>query len=266
LGELRKRVIAGCFLAPVIGAVFYFLPPRWFIIFVALVILIALHEITTMVQIRERYILVFLPLVGLVPLYSKQLPLFILWLLISPFLYLLWKFFQSKEKQENVNEDIIKGTIIMVFGGVFIVIPLFSFYILKELNNYYPLILLMAVWASDICAFIAGKNFGKRPFAPLISPKKTYEGFIGAVLGSTIIIVASHTLFGFSIIKSLVIGIAIGVLGQAGDLLESAAKRVSGKKDSSSLIPGHGGILDRIDSFIFTAPFLMFICTTWKAW
>jgi phosphatidate cytidylyltransferase len=87
---------------------------------------------------------------------------------------------------------------------------------------------------------------------------------MGAVLGSTIIIVASHTLFGFGIAKSLLIGIAIGVLGQAGDLLESAAKRVSGKKDSSSLIPGHGGILDRIDSFIFTAPFLLCICMMWK--
>ena len=264
MGELKKRVLAGSFLAPVIAACFYFLPPLWFFIFLAIIVLIALYEITIMAHIKEKYILVFLSLIGLSPLYAKEFPLYILWLLASPLLYLLWKFFQSKEKQENINEDLIKGTIIIVLGGVFIVIPLFSFYMLKELNNCFPLILLMAVWASDICAFVAGKNFGKRPFAPLISPKKTYEGFMGAVLGSTIIIVASHTLFGFSIAKSLVIGVAIGVLGQAGDLLESAAKRVSGIKDSSSLIPGHGGILDRIDSFIFTAPFLLCVCTMWK--
>jgi phosphatidate cytidylyltransferase len=264
LGELRKRVIAGCFLAPVVAACFYFLPPFWFFIFLAMVVLIALYEIGTIAQVREKYILVFLSLIGLLPLYFRQLPLYTLWLLASPFLYLLFKFFQENRKQGDINEDIIRGIIVMVLGEVFIIIPIFSFYLLKELNNYFPLILVLAVWASDICAFVAGKNFGKRPFAPLISPKKTYEGFMGAVLGSTIIIVASHTLFGFGIAKSLLIGIAIGVLGQAGDLLESAAKRVSGKKDSSSLIPGHGGILDRIDSFIFTAPFLLCICMMWK--
>jgi phosphatidate cytidylyltransferase len=264
LGELRKRVIAGSFLAPVVAACFYFLPPFWFFIFLAIVAVIVLYEIATMVQIREKYILVFLSLIGLSPLYFKQFLLYILWLLASPLFYLLWKFFQSKEKQEDINEDIIKGTIIILLGEVFIIIPIFSFYMLKELNSYFPLILLMAVWASDICAYIAGKTFGKRLFAPLISPKKTYEGFMGAVLGSTVIIGSSHTLFGFSIAKSLLIGVAIGVLGQAGDLLESATKRVSGKKDSSSLIPGHGGILDRIDSFIFTAPFLTCICTMWK--
>ena len=217
-----------------------------------------------MAQIREKYILVFLSLIGLLPLYFQQFPLYILWLLVSPFLYLLFKFFQRSKKQENVNEEIIKGTTVILLSEVFIIIPFFAIYMLKELNNNFPIILLFSVWASDICAFVTGKNFGKRPCAPLISPKKTYEGFMGAVLGSTIIIVSSYALFGFSIGKSIVIGIAIGVLGQAGDLLESAAKRVSGIKDSSSLIPGHGGILDRIDSFIFTAPFLMCICTIWK--
>jgi phosphatidate cytidylyltransferase len=264
LGELQKRVIAGSFLAPIVAACFFFLPPHWFFVFLAMVAFVALYEIAAMAHIKEKYILVFLTLIGLSPLYFKEFPLYILWLLASPLLYLLRKFFQRNEKEVDINKEIIKGAIVIVFGGVFIIIPLFSFYTLKEVNNWFPLILLMAVWASDIGAFVAGKTFGKRPFAPLISPKKTYEGFIGAVLGSTIIIVSSQTLFGFGIVKSLITGIAIGVFGQAGDLLESAAKRVSGIKDSSSLIPGHGGILDRIDSFIFTAPFLMCICTIWK--
>jgi phosphatidate cytidylyltransferase len=264
LGELRKRVIAGSFLAPVVAACFFFLPPHWFFIFLAIVASVALYEIAAMAHIREKYIIVFLTLIGLSPLYFKDFPLYILWLLTSVFLYLLLKFFQRNEKQGDINKEIIKGTIVIMLGAIFIIIPLFSFYALKELNNWFPLILLMAVWASDICAFVAGKTFGKRPFAPLISPKKTYEGFMGAILGSTIIIVLSQTLFGFGIVKSLITGVAVGVFGQAGDLLESAAKRVSGIKDSSSLIPGHGGILDRIDSFIFTAPFLVSICTIWK--
>ena len=185
-------------------------------------------------------------------------------LLASSFLYLLRKFFQGGENQENVNLDIVKGTVTTIFGGLFIVVPLFSFYLLKEQNNSYPLLLLFSVWASDIGAFVAGKNFGRRPFAPLISPKKTYEGFLGAILGSTLVMVLSQGLFNFGLVRSFMTGIAIGILGQAGDLLESAVKRVLGKKDSSALIPGHGGILDRIDSFIFTAPFLLYICTTWK--
>ncbi len=264
MGELRKRVIAGCFLAPVVTALFYFLPPFWFFIFLAVVVFIALHEIAVIAQIDGKYILVLLSFTGLLPLYFKQFPLYILWLLASPLLYLLLKFFQKNNEQKNVNEEIVKGTTALLLSEVFIIIPFFAIYMLKEHNNYYPIILLFAVWASDICAFIMGKNFGKRPFAPLISPKKTYEGFMGAILGSTIVIVSSHTLLNLSIGKSFIAGIIIGILGQAGDLLESAAKRVSGVKDSSSLIPGHGGVLDRIDSFIFTAPFLVCVCTTWK--
>jgi CDP-diglyceride synthetase len=123
LGELRKRIIAGCFLAPVVAACFYFLPPRWFFIFLAIVALIALYEIAVMASIKEKHILVFLSLIGLSPLYFKQFPLYILWLLASPFFYLLLKFFQRNKKQESVNEEIIKGTIIIVLSGVFIIIP-----------------------------------------------------------------------------------------------------------------------------------------------
>jgi phosphatidate cytidylyltransferase len=77
-----------------------------------------------------------------------------------------------------------------------------------------------------------------------------------------IIIVAFHRLLDFTIAKALITGALIGILGQAGDLLESVAKRVSHTKDSSAFIPGHGGVLDRIDSFIFTAPFWYF-CIIW---
>jgi len=142
-----------------------------------------------MVAVSKKYLLVLLSLIGLLPLYFKQFPLFILWLLISPFFYLLLHFFRKDKGHGDLNEKILKGTAVMLFGEVFIVVPFFSMYMLRELNDYFPFILLLAVWASDIGAFIAGKNFGKRLLAPAMSPKKTYEGLLGAVLGSAVITV-----------------------------------------------------------------------------
>ncbi|HBL23722.1 MAG TPA: phosphatidate cytidylyltransferase, partial [Deltaproteobacteria bacterium] len=135
-------------------------------------------------------------------------------------------------------------------------------YLLKELDPLFPLILLVSIWASDTFAFIIGKNLGKHPLAPQISPKKTVEGLLGSALGSLAVTTAAYQLLGLSIAGALVVGAATGILGQAGDLLESACKRVFNTKDSSQLIPGHGGLLDRIDSFIFTAPFL-YTCLVW---
>ncbi len=115
--------------------------------------------------------------------------------------------------------------------------PLLLFYLLKELQALFPLILLLSIWASDIFAYGIGKKFGKHPLAPRISPKKTIEGLMGATLGSLIVITASHQLLGLSVPAALGVGAATGVLGQAGDLLESACKRVFNTKDSSQLIP-----------------------------
>lgn len=121
------------------------------------------------------------------------------------------------------------------------------------------LIPLFALWAGDSAAIFAGKYLGKRLLAPKISPKKTVEGAIanfifcigGAMLGGYIA--------GIPMIWSAGCGIAAGILGQAGDLFQSAWKRRFDKKDSGSLLPGHGGILDRIDSLLFTAPVVALI-------
>jgi phosphatidate cytidylyltransferase len=264
LGELKKRVTTGLLLAPIVVAFFYFLPPLWFFTFLAAVTSLALYEVTVMARAQGKYLIIILSLVSLLPLYFERFDAYILWLLVSPLIYLILRFIQGDGKQEGINEKIIKGIVIILLSEVFIIIPVFSIYMLKGLNNYLPLVLLLTVWASDIGAYMTGKTFGKRPLAPMMSPNKTVEGLLGAVSGSAIIIVLSHNLLGFSIIQSLLTGIALGILGQAGDLLESAGKRVSSAKDSSSLIPGHGGVLDRLDSFIFTAP-LLYICLMWKA-
>jgi phosphatidate cytidylyltransferase len=117
-------------------------------------------------------------------------------------------------------------------------------------------LLMLTVIASDTAQYYTGRLFGRRPLSPVISPKKTVEGAIGGfVFGAlTLTIGGAWWLPRVDITLRVLIGVAIVALGIVGDLFESSLKRAAGVKDSSSLIPGHGGILDRIDALLFAAP------------
>jgi len=207
--------------------------------------------------IAERYLVLLLSILGFVPLYTQSIHIFLMWLLFSPVIFLITQFLQRESiKKDNVNRNIMRGVSIMLLAEIFIILPLFYLYLLKDVNAIFPLILILALWASDIAAYFLGKTFGKKLLVPRISPKKTYLGLLGAVIGPMIVMALSSRFMGTGIIESIIIGCLIGLLGQIGDIFESAGKRVCDVKDSSSLLPGHGGILDRIDSLIFTAPFL----------
>lgn len=113
------------------------------------------------------------------------------------------------------------------------------------------------IWVNDSFAYLIGKNFGKRKLFPSVSPKKTIEGFAGGFIGSV--------LAGFLIFKYvgyyplwvwLTMGLVVAILGTVGDLVQSKIKRLAGVKDSGRLMPGHGGLYDRLDSIIFVAPFV----------
>jgi phosphatidate cytidylyltransferase len=121
---------------------------------------------------------------------------------------------------------------------------------------YVTLLLIATVVVSDSAQFYSGRTFGRRPLAPTISPKKTIEGAIGGVLFGTLfmLIAGSWLLPGAAPVSLTAAGLAVVVLGICGDLFESRLKRVAGVKDSSALIPGHGGILDRIDALLFATP------------
>jgi phosphatidate cytidylyltransferase len=118
------------------------------------------------------------------------------------------------------------------------------------------LLLMIVIVISDSAQYYTGRRFGKRPLAPTISPKKTVEGAIGGMVFGTLAMAAGgHYVFTSSPLWVLaLLGAAISLLGIVGDLFESLLKRSAGVKDSSNLIPGHGGVLDRIDSWLFAAP------------
>jgi len=113
---------------------------------------------------------------------------------------------------------------------------------------------LVITWAGDTAAYFAGRALGKRPLAPVLSPKKTWEGTIASLLGALLVAVAFQRWMFVPVAHLLAMAAAGNVAGQAGDLLESAYKRSAGVKDSGALLPGHGGVLDRIDALILAIP------------
>jgi phosphatidate cytidylyltransferase len=124
-----------------------------------------------------------------------------------------------------------------------------------------PRLLLFALaitWAADTTAYFVGRAIGKHPLAPHISPKKTWEGSIGSILGSLVVAYAFHYWLPIPIPHLLAMATLGNVAGQMGDLLESAYKRSAGVKDSGALLPGHGGVLDRIDALILCIPVIWF--------
>lgn len=118
------------------------------------------------------------------------------------------------------------------------------------------LLLVLAVWAYDTGAYFVGKRYGRARFLGHISPSKTYAGLIGGVVAATIVSAVVLWALGQPAQTGLIVGPLIALAAQAGDLAESMLKRAAGAKDSGRLIPGHGGILDRVDSFLFAAPVL----------
>lgn len=153
---------------------------------------------------------------------------------------------KNKITFENIGFFIV-GVLYIGFGFSYMIAT-------RNLDNGFILILfiIFTTWASDSGAYFSGKYFGKRKLWPAISPKKTIEGSIGGLLFSIIIGLIFNYFFNINnYLTVILISSLISVVGQLGDLVESALKRSKNVKDSGSLLPGHGGILDRFDSLIF---------------
>ena len=116
------------------------------------------------------------------------------------------------------------------------------------------LLLVLGVWAYDTGAYFVGTRWGRARFLTHISASKTYAGLAGGLIASTAVVALMLWGLGQNLLHAMALGPLVGLAAQAGDLAESMLKRAAGAKDSSRLIPGHGGILDRVDSFLFAAP------------
>jgi phosphatidate cytidylyltransferase len=130
-------------------------------------------------------------------------------------------------------------------------------------SPYGVILILIAVagpWISDSGAYFAGRFFGRHLFFPSLSPNKTVEGSIGGLLATVLVVgLVSYAFLDFTLVKAAVIGAGVSVFSQSGDLFESILKRILDVKDLGHFLPGHGGVLDRVDSLLFTAPAVYYI-------
>lgn len=141
--------------------------------------------------------------------------------------------------------------------GTFYIALFVYFYLIRTLDGgwVWMLAMLAGTWSGDTAAYFVGKKLGRKKLAPGLSPGKTVEGAIGGVAGSVLGVLLIYLVYPWYLVyKFIALGVLVGVAGILGDLFESSLKRTAGVKDAGLIIPGHGGVLDRFDSMLFTAP------------
>jgi phosphatidate cytidylyltransferase len=152
----------------------------------------------------------------------------------------------------------VMPAIAMSSAGIFFIALPFSYILrvneIERVGKQLVLFTLVLVWAGDMLAYFVGKSVGRVKMAPALSPKKTWEGAVANVIASVLVAVAFARWMQIDTLTLAVIAAAANIAGQAGDLIESAYKRGALVKDSGALLPGHGGVLDRIDSLILATP------------
>jgi len=253
---LKQRVLSSVVLIPIVG-VLAWLGGWWFSAFVAFYAAVTAWELLRMVG-RNAFaqpimwlgvpVAALLVLEGGMPQNPLRLQAF---LVIIVLIGLTTALFLNRK---NAPTDLL-----ITLGGAFYLGMTLRFLALlrnREEGLWWLVVTAVSVWALDSGAYFVGRAIGSHKLWPRISPKKTWEGFFGGMIAGALAaaLMAQFLLPGVSWLQGSLLGVIIGAVGPLGDLSESLFKRQAGVKDSSHLIPGHGGFFDRIDSFIFVAP------------
>jgi len=265
-GALVKRVIAAFFLIPAIVFVVVYTAPFWVFASASGLVTLALVEYNNLSPLPARRpgggklgIMVGVALPAVFFFLGKNAVVPALMAAVVIFFIHAMRDMRSGTEFKDASIDIAFRT----FGVIYIALPLSYLIFLRAVPNgrWWILFVLIIVWANDTFAYIVGKTLGRHKLAPRISPGKTIEGAAGGLAAGVAAALICNSAMGLGAGMPLMAAMAImvGVLGIIGDLAESLLKRGAGVKDSGSLIPGHGGVLDRIDSLIFPIPALYYI-------
>ena len=265
-----KRIATAVVLIAVVIAIIFF-GPLWALAAAAAVVAgLAAYEYRDLAHEKDVYIPLWwlLASTALIFFFTIRLPDFELPVLtLVTFILLAWSGFRAPLHR------VLLDTALGLFALIYIVYPLTVLPLIKAHEDGPGLLLFLfvCVWSGDTAALYIGKNFGKRKLSHL-SPNKTWEGSIASVIGAVVFGMAIYYLGdylaprGYTALhiaipawQMIILAIILNIAAQLGDLLESAIKRGAGVKDSGTLLPGHGGILDRIDALLLAAPVLWYI-------
>lgn len=250
---MKERIITAIIILILFMIPFY-IGEFWFTYLTMILAVIAYHELTTIIKIRPfgtkwtvgmaGIVLLFLPLLPFLNITFEQIQIKVLLALVL--FFLTSTVFNIEYSIEKAGTLLI-GVLYIGFGFVFLAEARIDEGLL------WTLAVLLSIWATDSGAYFVGRKFGKRKLAQKVSPNKTIEGAVGGIIIALIIgIILQMTLHPFeNYFETILLTFVVSIAGQIGDLVESALKRHFKVKDSGKLLPGHGGILDRLDSWIF---------------
>ncbi|RPJ85981.1 MAG: hypothetical protein EHM18_08580, partial [Acidobacteria bacterium] len=222
-------------------------------VLIDLVLALALWEFFGLVRKygAVRYSLTLGAVLGLPWIWCYRNDWILAYLVLAVLLLLSWSVFATRDMQTGFPSA--AGNLLALF---YLGIPMSILGLLQEAQALELLLILITIWMTDTAAYFVGKFWGRHKITPAISPSKSLEGYLAgfAAAALTVPVYSYFLLPSWSVLFSVLTGVVLGVLGTIGDLFESVLKRGAGIKDSSNLIPGHGGILDRIDSLLFAFP------------
>lgn len=263
--SILKRILGALLFVPIAVILVYFSTPLIFFIAVGAVVVLCLLEFYRMIEgsgaTPHRYMGVVLGLGVVFSFYYGQ-PTLMAFVIAGGTIAL---FIRTLLEKEDVHTAL--GTVSYTLVGIFFIGWLLAHLILlhkMEAGRFYILFLFVIIWAGDTTAYYVGKGLGRHKLAPEVSPEKTIEGAAAGLGGSLAgaYIAKWWFLRQISPTDTFVLGVLLGVTGQLGDLSESMVKRSAAVKDSGRLIPGHGGLLDRLDSLLFSAPIFYYYIIT----